>query len=103
MSHTPGPWVYRGYWNDAHFSVDPLFSYSQGETDFPQGIKEDDLRLFAAAPDLLECLQEIVAMQEMCLGNATMTHIHLGGLVEMARIAIYKATEGGPEGYSEDE
>jgi len=61
---TEGPWTYSGYFADAHFGIDPLFFYSQGETDFPKSITEDDLSFIAEARTAVpELIAEVERLQ----------------------------------------
>nr|ELR5137114.1 hypothetical protein [Providencia rettgeri] len=48
--------------------------------------------LFAAAPELLDTLIEIVEMQSKYHGNGMNTHIQLANLAKKARVVIAKAT-----------
>ena len=92
--HTPGPWR----WSDVHRASDGGYTWSligqggygilscDGEGNSPQGIGDyDNARLIAAAPDLLEALQNLLAVHEGEGG----TRYHAG---DIARAAIAKAT-----------
>ena len=52
--HTPGPWVYDGCWQDIVSCDGRIIAFASldGEQ------SEYDARLIAAAPDLLEALEE---------------------------------------------
>ncbi len=71
--HTPGPWVIGtsegrvlsrwdgiGYWEIANATVTD-FRGDSGEVYFAGGAQEANARLIAAAPDLLEALEAMVA------------------------------------------
>jgi cation diffusion facilitator CzcD-associated flavoprotein CzcO len=68
MTHTPGPWTTTPgpFWicdignNVADPGVWSEFPVKDGES-FPFGPKEDDARLIAAAPELLEALKAMLA------------------------------------------
>jgi len=86
MTHTPGPWFpkiesFRSYvmYHDAEFSRDmPVTSF-----DLPS--LEANLQLMSAAPELLEALQNLLAVHDGEGG----TRYHAG---DIARAAIAKAT-----------
>ena len=61
-------------------------------SDNEQSARADaDVRLIAAAPELLEALIDIVEMQSKNYGNGMTTHIKLKKLAEKANLAITKA------------
>lgn len=80
VSHTPGPWtVGEGSWNENGNVCYELV-----------GVKvlcATDARLIAAAPDLLECLKNLVGLAEM----RGKLHEYKSA-VEGARLTIAKAT-----------
>lgn len=84
--HTPGPWAieaeeFEEYWCPfSHFNVGPAL-----------GIKsEQDARLIAAAPELLEALEGLLCW---CQGyEADKLNPHAFSHMESARAAIAKAT-----------
>ena len=99
--HTPGPWAVREHWSDdGAFEVYPTRggapSYGQwsalaevpeyGKEDSPEA--EANAHLIAAAPDLLEALQEIVNAADGDGWN------QLDAGLKKARAAIAKATGG---------
>ena len=93
--HTPGPW--RAYCRDVSYTEGqpwPEDQFLQWEVDGPEQppgrgeFFEADARLIAAAPDLLEALQHMVALLK-AIGYGT----------EHADCAIAKAT--GPVGTQE--
>lgn len=55
MAHTPGPWKYIAYDDDV-VTDDERFSIVGHHA----SVLEDDARLIAAAPELLEALEEMV-------------------------------------------
>lgn len=61
MSHTPGPWIAeRGNAGSEH----PLFVTAPGQSGF-RPWSDEDARLIAAAPDLLEALKNIRSLSRM--------------------------------------
>ena len=91
--HTPGPWSFDGpsdnhiVWSDPDNRI-CFMAHSNGidpERDTANA------RLIAAAPELLDALQAIVAMQALRSSDATGTHLSLSVLCETARAAIAKA------------
>jgi hypothetical protein len=71
MTHTPGPWTTTpgAFWicdignNVGDPGVWSEFPVKDAES-FPFGSKEDDARLIAAAPELLEALKAVVAISD---------------------------------------
>ena len=90
--HTPGPWNIgssdlpvsrmsihcKGHKDSCHSTV--ALMVSRGAIGISHGEEFANARLIAAAPDLLEVLEELVAEFGVC------------GLTEKARAAIAKAT-----------
>ena len=82
--HTPGPWVTTPEPNGKEWGVDAgpwgicICADAPGK-----GTAEDNARLIAAAPDLLDALKQIKS-------NANMYHAET--ISEIARAAIAKAT-----------
>jgi len=78
--HTPGPWVAVTSWGDT------FIQNAEGDIVFflsvEDGVKTADLKLMAAAPELLEALKNIVnvGLSTSCIADA--------------RAAITKATGG---------
>lgn len=85
MTHTPGPWFSQyddnGFYEigSETISIRLAFTYGEGDGD------EANARLIAAAPDLLEALQAIMAGVAGCERQPHW---------EAARAAIAKATGG---------
>lgn len=85
--HTPGPWRLSGHSEDSpeKLSVEDGYGYFIAEVDFGLAQKAN-ARLIAAAPELLEALESILASSDA--GNAAI----LDRLTSKARAAIAKAT-----------
>ncbi|WP_225037905.1 hypothetical protein [Pseudomonas aeruginosa] len=90
QSHTPGPWVSRN--NMVFGGKKCICSNVNAASPNPQNIAEDvamsiaNARLMAAAPDLLEALQQAVtSMQDSGYPNDSL-------VIRAARQAITKAT-----------
>ena len=58
--HTPGPWKYTKC-PCGHKSCSQFYISNQGST----GFEEDDARLICAAPELLEALKKIIAIEDL--------------------------------------
>jgi hypothetical protein len=79
--HTPGPWHYHSnedgkpIYNHGYFAIAYMDAYTPDEDDGGEWEQETDAngKLVAAAPELLECLQEILAVfnQAAATGNGT--------------------------------
>lgn len=95
-SHTPGPWKYvvdqRGDQSIQAPSSSPLRSYEtlMLDTDYYPFCPENeaDWRLIAAAPDLLDALQEVL------LWGTNTNYEKADAAVAKARAAIAKAVDG---------
>jgi hypothetical protein len=59
-NHTPGPWIYSGINNEGKISS-TMFSRENGELVGTITTAEANARLIAAAPDLLEALEFLLA------------------------------------------
>jgi hypothetical protein len=82
--HTPGPWVYDGCWQDIVSCDGKIIAFASldGEQ------SEYDARLIAAAPELLEALEELsLLMDDVRNGEYTPDHL----TTQPARAAIAKA------------
>lgn len=79
--HTPGPWEYRGHaWvQTADDKKTPIANFNF------YAATEANARLIAAAPDLLESLQELMVAADHVSGGPVTW-------LEKARAAIAKAT-----------
>lgn len=94
MSHTPGPWIARkvsgpGWPGQVGYAID--FNEDQEQVvDFVY--EESDAKLIAAAPELLEALEDL--KREIILSDVDMDYIdsHFKPWIEKARAAIEKAT-----------
>lgn len=64
--HTPGPWKVKPFENEqGDFNIDSEYGYHIAETIGGLGNEEEaNANLIAAAPDLLESLQAMVAMMD---------------------------------------
>ncbi len=66
---TPGPWQFVGYWPDGEWCVEsadkfhPIMYKAQGEQTNFMG-NEADARLIAAAPALVEMLENVLSLYE---------------------------------------
>ena len=103
--HTPGPWKVSTTYKDAQagkFSIAPWASQRQSicrlsaREDYPAEYAEANARLIAAAPDLLETLENIrsaaFGSAKATAGDATRAAEALTTLGEWAAEAITKAT-----------
>jgi hypothetical protein len=88
--HTPGPWGFTptgvdgdGWWIGTD---EQNVARSFGYRDHPRNLA--DVRLLAAAPDMLAALQELVAHDERDQQHGWVSHPRL----DKARAAIAKAT-----------
>lgn len=99
--HTPGPWVvrkretYPGHVHEGFFKIDGFTAKGEQEyrvasvidgNDSPQN--ESNARLIAAAPDLLEALQDVVNSVARCTSGDVCQMSDFSS----ARAAIAKAT-----------
>ncbi|MHA1045288.1 hypothetical protein ACR9GK_04815 [Enterobacter hormaechei subsp. steigerwaltii] len=79
MKHTPGPW----YWDSEGLGSKDVLVFGKG---YPfEMTSEANKRLIAAAPDLLEALQELVFLYEHDEGCRELTEY------KRAKAAIIKA------------
>ena len=90
MKHTPGPWTIS---EDSGFDYgDTIYSIDCSDPWVNLGInisRIEDARLMAAAPDLLEALEDYLLQDEVAQGYGA----GIGGEVQdKARAAIAKAT-----------
>ena len=84
--HTPGPWKWDGHLEQAIITADSgeEVLWGCGCCDSPRLLCEADARLIAAAPELLEALENLLKVHEGEGG----TQCHAG---DIARAAIAKA------------
>lgn len=88
LTHTPGPWVPRtldgrGYWIvDSEGSLAPIAEIPEDRFE-----RLENVRLIAAAPDMLETLRDIVGM-------LTDVNDMRADALHAARAAIVRATGG---------
>ncbi len=93
--HTPGPWsVTDGHYPSFKEIRGPSFKISvvmwaTDLTDDDYRKRDADLRLIAAAPDLLEALKDIVGFWDSIVPTDAVNQMHIN-----ARAAIAKATGG---------
>jgi len=89
MSHKPGPWRYWGCKVDRHQTMYDYWQFAcPNDHVFRapiQYLREEDARLIAAAPELLEALKALIA--DMGVDEADWSNPKLN----KARIAIYRA------------
>lgn len=96
--HTPGPWIAAGYWVE-HPKDDVPDICTCSPTVIGQGERNEaevmaNVRLIAAAPDLLFALREAVASLKWAadvIGNIPPGSQYMGNL-RMAQIVIEEAT-----------
>lgn len=92
-AHTPGPWSFDGppdnhiIWSGQSERV-AFMAHSNGS--YPER-DTANARLIAAAPELLEALEAICAMQSQHYGDATASHLSLARLSVASRTVIDKA------------
>jgi hypothetical protein len=102
QGHTPGPWSFSDNTNMAsgktHYTV---YSNDDGysrlvicDTPYVKNFKhhEANARLIAAAPELLEALEDVTDQMESIMRVSGFSYD--GGPLNAARAAIRKATEG---------
>lgn len=111
IKHTPGPWVvgasdFLEQWvcidapigdRDLDYKSWEGIAMAYGCEESPsKGLEKAkaNAQLIAAAPELLEVLESICAMQARNYGDATQTHLDLPYLTDKARAAIAKAKGG---------
>lgn len=86
--HTPGPWTIKPSDVDGHFSVE---SANLIEGDYvAEAYDEADARLIAAAPDLLETMQTIIAALREARDSGV-SSVSREDLIAAAATAINKA------------
>ncbi|HWY87049.1 MAG TPA: hypothetical protein VNX28_10010 [Gemmataceae bacterium] len=84
--HTPGPWHYHSHedgkpiCNHGKFAIAYMDAYTPDEDDggLWQQETEANGNLVAAAPDLLECLQDILAVFNQAATHSAGTHAIIG-------------------------
>lgn len=90
--HTPGPWIYDEAASEIGAETDngAMTTIATMTDWFPEYYQERyaNARLIAAAPDLLEALQEIAAPACMAMNSAD----RVEAFRDIARAAISKAT-----------
>jgi hypothetical protein len=99
--HTAGPWSYNILPLKSYHRVPEISIYNADGNEFIRQsydtysdqatLSEADACLIAAAPDMLEALEEVVALQEKHRTSAIRTHICMIVLAEHARAIIAKA------------
>ena len=85
-SHTPGPWHYHSdedgkpIYNIGNFAIAYMDAYTPDEDDGGAWERETDANgnLVAAAPELLECLQDMLAVFNKAAANSAGTHAIIG-------------------------
>ena len=92
---TPGPW--KWFTSNSHnrlssliFGQDGhvLYAYADGNG-FPHiGCNKEDMKLIAAAPELLEALQEVVSAMEIILRVGHERIIELGGQCDPPEVML---------------
>lgn len=91
MKHTPGPWsvnVIGQHWNNKSLKHIEVTFGQDGECICDTVYNPSDASLIAAAPDLLEALQQL--LEDVCSNNDSV----LGYRVDEALAAISKALGG---------
>jgi hypothetical protein len=81
-SHTPGPWHFRSIedgrpiYNHGNFAIAYMDAYTPAEDDGGEWEREIEANgnLVAAAPELLECLQDILAVFNNAAADSAGTH-----------------------------
>lgn len=112
MSHTPGPWTYVANWQspghlkggfvkcnyDVEIGVNPRIAFVSVIPQGSQELCDANGRLIAAAPDLLEALEELVAecgVDPKPLKGMSYFNAQIGPeAYQAAKAAIAKAKEG---------
>ena len=80
--HTPGPWHYHSgedgkpIYNIGNFAIAYMDAYTPNEDDDGAWERETDANgnLAAAAPEMLECLQDILAVFNKAAADSAGTH-----------------------------
>ena len=94
MSHTPGPWerhetgaIVGPKLDDKPVWLRPVIAR------FETGVKEADARLIAAAPELLEALEDLVELAKCAMqtANGDIGEYDINEELKQARAAIAKA------------
>ena len=90
--HTPGPWRVEKHDAARGFSIQALPKCNPNGSwhSFIHGLSEEDAQLIAAAPDLLEALDEVVDSGQLvcCDGEDCVVH---GPLISQVKDALAKA------------
>lgn len=61
---TPGPWKYVGDDSFGAVIASTGFKVCDNESYYPVAVEPDDMRLIAAAPELVEALRELLSASE---------------------------------------
>jgi len=85
-THTPGPWHYysgedgKPIYNIGNFAIAYMDAYTPDEDDDGAWERETDANgnLVAAAPEMLECLQDILAVFNKAAADNAGTHAIIG-------------------------
>lgn len=85
--HTPGPWHVTSM--TLNLVVVGANGGAVARTDYAGTLDEDNARLIAAAPEMLDALERLLSVIEKRFGSAS-----LDGTMMIARAAIAKATGG---------
>jgi hypothetical protein len=108
--YTPGPWVFqlqeiKGKTEANYYEIlskDGFHNGAPNQTESTSGfglsgyVNESDAKLIAAAPELLEALQEIMRFQtslEIVMGNGLQSPENFWKALDQAKLVIKKATE----------
>lgn len=85
INHTPGPWHYERGRDKVH----PFYVIGD-DFDLARCANEADARLIAAAPELLEAINEVLRCADGYIGNQDM--MRASWVAEILRPALAKAT-----------
>lgn len=95
--HTPGPWTVDALGVQARWNIDTLEGTSVAITNQLPGDKnwqerDANTALIAAAPEMLECMQKLLAEYQNWRVKANIPEDHTNSLMEKCRIVVGKAT-----------
>lgn len=91
---TPGPWVVNEigqHWNNKALAHLEITFGEDGECICDTVYQREDANLIAAAPELLEALQELISGYEDREQSGMFDMLVHGDLIEKANVAINKA------------
>lgn len=91
MKHTKGPWKMTMGTKTCAVKQEGSLGYLCEMSDYDRGEQVANAQLIAAAPDMLEALQEIMVIAIHLRNQGALAELDAGAFVERASIAIRKA------------